>query len=251
MIIEYHRPQTIDDALALLGRTQPISVPLAGGTAFNRTSSLPQAVIDLQALGLDQIAQRGNLMEIGAMVTLQALLDSPVIEALKKVIQLEATYNLRQAASVAGTLVAAGGRSPFTTALLALDAMLTLMPGPEGISLGDFLPLRQERLRGRLITQISLPTNARLAYEYVARTPADLPIICAGAAVWTSGRTRLVLGGFGNAPTLAFDGTEAQGAEIAARSAYSEAGDEWASAEYREEMAAILARRVVGLSGSL
>jgi CO/xanthine dehydrogenase FAD-binding subunit len=250
MIIEYHRPQTMDEALALLGRTQPISLPLAGGTAIDRTSGHPQAVVDLQALGLDRIDQRGNLLEIGAMVTLQVLLDSPVADALKKVIQLEATNNLRQAASVAGTLVAASGRSPFTTALLALDAMLTILPGPEGISLGDLLPLRLERLRGRLITQIILPTHTRLAYEYVARTPADLPIVCAAASVWPSGRTRLALGGFGSAPTLAFDGAEAQGAEIAARSAYSQAGDEWASAEYREEMAVILARRVVVQSGS-
>jgi CO/xanthine dehydrogenase FAD-binding subunit len=238
MIIEYHRPQTMEAALVLLGRAQPTSIPLAGGTAIDRTSSQPQAVIDLQALGLDSIAQRGAALEIGAMVTLQALLDSPVTEALKKVIQLEATFNLRQAA-------------PFTTALLALDATITWLPGPEGIGLGDLLPLRLERLRGRLITQISLPTNARLAYEYVARTPADLPIVCAAAAVWPSGRTRLALGGFGGAPTLAFDGADALGVEIAARSAYSQAGDVWASAEYREEMAAILARRVIHQSWSV
>jgi CO/xanthine dehydrogenase FAD-binding subunit len=251
MIIEYHRPQTMDEALALLGRAQPISLPLAGGTAIDRASRQPQAVVDLQALGLDHIVQRGNLLEIGAMVTLQTLLDSPVTDTLKKVIQLEATHNLRQVASVAGTLVAGEGRSPLTTALLALDAMLTMLPGPEQVSLGDFLPLRRERLRGRLITQIDLPTNVRLAYEYVARTPADLPVICAAAAVWPSGRTRLALGGFGGAPTLACDGSEAQGVEVAARSAYSQAGDEWASAEYREEMAATLARRVVGQTGSL
>jgi CO/xanthine dehydrogenase FAD-binding subunit len=245
MIIEYHRPQTIEDALMLLGRAQPISVPLAGGTAIDRASSQPQAVIDLQALGLDHIVQRGNILEIGAMVTLQTLLESPVSDFLKHVIQLEATHNLRQAATVAGALVAASGRSPFTTALLALDAMITLLPGPEQISLGDLLPLRDERLRGRLITHISLPTNTRLAYEYVARTPADLPIICAAVAVWPSGRTRLALGGFGRAPTLAFDGTGAQGIEIAARSAYALAGDEWASVEYRQEMAAILATRAI------
>jgi CO/xanthine dehydrogenase FAD-binding subunit len=245
MITEYHRPQTIEEALALLTRSQPFSVALAGGTALDRQSSQPLAVVDLQALGLDQIAKRGNILEIGAMVRLQTLLDSAMPEAFKQVIQHEATYNLRQSATVAGTLVAADGRSPFTTALLALDAQLTALPGPEQISLGDLLPLRAERLRGRLITLVSIPLNARLAYESVGRTPADLPIVCAAAGVWPSGRTRLALGGFGHAPTLAFDGNSPEGAEVAACSAYALAGDEWASAEYREAMAGVLAQRCI------
>lgn len=243
MITEYHRPQTIDEALALLARAQPVSVPLAGGSALNRQSSQPLAVVDLQALGLDQITQRGNTLEIGAMVRLQNLLEGPVEEEIKRVIQLEATYNLRQAASIAGALVAADGRSPFTTALLALDARLTVLPGAELIGLGDLLPLRAERLRGRLITLVTVPLNARLAFETVGRTPADLPIVCAAAATWPSGRTRLALGGFGRAPALAFDGNSPEGAEIAARSAYAQAGDEWASAEYREAIAGVLTLR--------
>ena len=122
MITEYHRPKTIDEALALLGRSQPDSLPIAGGTAFNHQASQPIAAIDLQALGLDHIQRRSNQLEIGAMVRLQTLLDTVESAALKQVIQHEATYNLRQAATVAGTLVAATGRSPFATALLALDA---------------------------------------------------------------------------------------------------------------------------------
>ena len=245
-IIEYHRPQTIDEALALLARGQPASLPLAGGTAIDRTTRQPLALIDLQALGLDRITRRGNTLEIGAMVTLQSLLDAAVPEALQEVIRLEATHNLRQVATAAGTLVAASGRSPFATALLALDAVLTVLSGPEQIGLGDLLPLRSERLRGRLITQVNIPLNARMAYDYVARTPADLPIVCAAAATWPSGRTRVALGGFGRAPTLAFDGAGTDGVEAAARSAYSQVGDEWASAEYREDIAGVLAARCAG-----
>jgi hypothetical protein len=55
----------------------------------------------------------------------------------------------------------------------------------------------------------------------------------------------VALGGYGAAPLLAFDGSEADGAEVAAQSAYSQAGDEWASAEYRMEIAGILARRCI------
>jgi CO/xanthine dehydrogenase FAD-binding subunit len=90
---------------------------------------------------------------------------------------------------------------------------------------------------------VRLPSNTRLAYESVARTPVDLPIVCAALAQWPSGRVRLALGGFGEAPVLAFDGPEPGGLEIAARDVYSRAGDEWASPEYRQEVAGTLAKR--------
>lgn len=243
MIVEYHRPQTIDDALDLLGRTDPLTIPLAGGTALDRAAPEPLALVDLQALGLNQIEKRGNVLEIGAMVSLQSLLVASISEALSQVIELEATNNLRQIATIGGTLVVANGRSPFTTALLALDAMLSLLPGPQQLGLGDLLPFRPDSLRGRLMTQIAIPANARLAFETVARSPADQPIVCAAAAMWPSGRTRLALGGYGKAPKLAFDGAETVGIEAAAQSAYALAGDEWASAEYREEIAGVLATR--------
>jgi CO/xanthine dehydrogenase FAD-binding subunit len=243
MIKEYHRPRTLDEAMQLLSRPEPVTLPLGGGSFLNRPSSAAVAVVDLQALGLNVIQRRGNFIEFGATVTLETLLAQDLPPALVRAIQHEATYNLRQVATVAGTLVAAGGRSPFTTALLALDAQLTLMPAEEQMSLGDLLPVRGERLRGRLITQVALPLNTGLAYEYVARTPADLPVVCVAAAQWPSGRTRLALGGYGNAPLLAMDGPEPGGVEEAAQDVYSQAGDEWATAEYRREMAVILARR--------
>jgi len=252
MIIEYNRPQTIEEALKLLQRSDPKTVPMGGGSAINKPSPEALAVVDLQALGLNGLSVQGNLVQLGATLSLQTLLDqleagdlqsSRLAPALAQVVTHEATYNLRQTATVAGTLVAADGRSPFATALLALDAGLVVLPGEETLSLGDVLPLRQARLNGRLITQVSLPGNASLAYESVARTPADRPIVCAAVATWPSGRTRVALGGFGACPTLAMDGTEAEGAETAARNACSQAGDQWASAEYRQEVAATLVKR--------
>jgi putative selenate reductase FAD-binding subunit len=186
-------------------------------------------------------------LSLGATVTLAQLLELPDLpEVLARVVRLEATYNLRHAATLAGAVLSADGRSPLATALLALDAVLDVAragAAVEQVNLGDVLPVRGEKLRGRLVTRLTLPLNARMAYESVSRTPADLPIVCAAAACWPSGRTRLALGGFGPAPLLAMDGPQAQGAEEAARSAYGDAGDEWASAEYRQEMAQVLARR--------
>ena len=260
MIIEYYRPQTLQEALALLGRPEPPTKPLGGGSVLNQPSREPLAVVDLQALGLDGYQTKGNILELGATLTLQGLLESlelnpgsikPLVPGLPRAIRHEATHNLRQMATVAGTIVAAGGSSPFTTAILALDAVLTIASAGDvassvaetTLSIGDLLPLRRGRLEGRLITRLTLPTNAHLVYESIARSPADLPIVCAAMAIWPSGRTRLALGGYGKTPLLAFDGPEATGVETAAKSAYSEAGDEWATAAYRQEMAGVLARR--------
>lgn len=251
MIVEYHRPTKLKEALELLARPEPVTIPVGGGSAFRRTAFGPFAIVDLQALGLDAFSQKGNLLQLGATLTLQNLIGEiersglPGLASLKKAIRHEAAHNLRQVGSVAGSLVGASGRSPFATAMLALDAVMQLEPGGEEMRLGDFYAFQERRLSGRLITQVALGSNLRFAYEYVARSPADRPIVCVAAAVWPSGRTRLALGGYGPAPRLAFDGSDAEGVEAAAKSAYSAAEDAWASAEYRAEIAGVLARRAV------
>ena len=249
MIIEYHRPENIEETLELLARKEPRTRPLGGGTQLNQPSKEEFVVVDLQNLGLDTLQVRSGSVELGATLRLAGLLargeaaDLELPQGLVKAIQREGTYNLRQVATVAGALVAADGRSPFALAMLALDAMLRVEPGDETIALGDLLPVREARLHGRLITEVTVPRNVKLVYEYVGRSPADWHIVGAALAVWPSGRTRLALGGYGDAPLLAFDGNEAGGLSPAAASAYSQAGDEWATAEYRSEIAAVLAQR--------
>ena len=249
MIVDYYRPNSLEETLRLLSQPDRMNIPLAGGTAIDRYTKEDLTVIDLQDLHLNQIQDRGNTLEVGATATLQDLLNLPRLNPdFKKAILHEATHNLRQTATVAGTLVVANGRSPFATACLALDLTLVIVPGEERMALGGFLNLRQEILKGRLITQVSLPMNVTFRYVYVARSPADLPIVCVAIAQWPSGRTRVALGGFDLSPKLAMDGPEGGGADIAAMDAYSQAGDQWASADYRQEIAGVLTRRC--LSGS-
>ena len=253
MIIEYHRPETLEQALELLARTEPRTIPLGGGTKLQATSSLPVAVVDLQALAvqpdleLGLVRQVGSSLRIGAMVTLQYLLESADIPvALETALLTETSINLRNVATVAGTLLSASGRSPFATVMLALDAAVEVvgLPGSrQSISLGDILALRDKILGNQLVLGILIPINTHLAYEYIARTPADFPIVAAAVAQWPSGRTRVSLAGYGASPMLATDGPEPGGVEIAAREAYRDAGDEWASAEYRSAMAEVLTRR--------
>lgn len=259
MITEYHRPQTLEDALKLL--SAPNTRPLGGGTVLSHAVDESFAVVDLQALGLERLRKSGNNLEIGATVTLQTLLESlhsPA--ALKAALKLEAPLNLRTMGTIAGALVTCNGRSPFAAVMLALDAKVTFAPNNEQISLGNYLLLRvgadnipegsgvrrgeiPSPLKGKLISKIEIPLQTKLAFETVARSPADKPIVCAVLAQWPSGRTRLVIGGWGKAPTLAMDGNETSAVEAAARNAAHDAADEWASAEYRMDIASVQSKR--------
>ena len=241
MITAYFRPETLEEALKLLA--QPETRPMGGGTWLNQPHEENFAVVDLQALGLNQIHAVGNSLEIDACVSLEQLLGTPDCPAaLAQAIRQEASLNIRHAATVAGRLVTADGRSPFATLLLALDAKLTVAEAGSNstvYSLTDYWTLRPQGL----LTKIVIPLKVKTAYEQVARTPADLPIVAAGLAQWPGGRTRLALGGYGARPLLAMDGTEADGLESAAKNAFHEAHDPWASAEYRVDVAATLAKR--------
>jgi len=258
MITNYHRPNTLEEALTLL--SQPNTLPLGGGTLLSHTSTTLSAsgtaasvqVIDLQLLGLDNITKSGNNLELGATLTLQALLESEHCpNALISALKLEAPLNIRNAATVAGTLVTCDGHSTFASVLLALDAKIIVIDtnkAEETINIGELLPLR-EQVRGKLITKIVIPTNVKLAFDYVSKTPSDKPIVCAAVAQWNSGRTRLALGGYDKSPMLGMDGTEADGIETAAKNAFHEATDEYASAEYRMDVAGTLAKRCLEALG--
>jgi len=245
VITQYHRPKTLTEALTLVA--QPKTYPLGGGIKLSQFSNDEYAVVDLQALSLNQMQKKGSKLEVGAATTLQVLFEHPdTPEALKKAIRHEASLNTRNLATVAGTLVTSDGRSPFATMMMALDAELTLKNSEnkaETIRLGDFFPMREETLANKLITRITFSAKLNAAYEYVARTPADKPILCTAVTQWESGRTRLVLGGWGESPTLAMDGKGTDGIGKAAKNAAQDANDQWASAAYRQDVAITLTKR--------
>jgi CO/xanthine dehydrogenase FAD-binding subunit len=244
MILEYFRPETLKETLSLLSRENPKTVPLGGGTVLNAPSDDDVAVVDLQALGWSGIEQKGRDLVAGATVSLQTLMNTDSIQpSLTAAIRWQAAYNLRQTGTVAGALVSGDGRSPFLTVMLALDTALVWQPDDLAQQLGEFLPLRAGKWPGAVISEVRFSTQTALSYEYVARTPADKPVVCASAARWPSGRTRIVLGGYGKAPLTILDGEANEGVLEAAEAAYLTAEDQWATADYRAEMAKVLVSR--------
>lgn len=212
MIIAYHRPKSLDEALALLARSDPQTVPLGGGTVLSRPGPGSFAVVDLQDLGLNRIEASSGRLEIGATVALQDLYaHAGIPSGLRQAIRRETTYNLRQTASVAGALVSADARSPFATGMLALDAGLVWASGEE-TSLETYYSQPEPRKTG-LILRVVISSDGMCRYLSVAKTPADVPLVCGAVGQWPDGRQRLVIGGIGAHPFVLQDKTKAQGQE--------------------------------------
>lgn len=246
MIVELHRPEQLSDALALLSRVTPRTLPLGGGTAMPSFEDEPVALVDVQGLGLDQAEMRGVWLWLGAGMRLSAVEQHTAIQPeLHRVITAEAGLNVRQMATLGGSVASADGRSALLCALLALDARLMIEPGAQEIELSELIYQRSQVLRGKLITGIGLPANASLAVETVRRTPASPPMVIAAVVRWPSGRTRLAVGGAGSTPRLAMDGPEPGGIGAAAANALFDVEDFMASAEYRRAIAPVLAERAL------
>jgi CO/xanthine dehydrogenase FAD-binding subunit len=144
--------------------------------------------------------------------------------------------------------MAADARSPLLLLLLVLAAHLSISDGEAEITLDEFLDRRNSVKDPFLIRQITFNQPNALHYEYVARTPADRPIVSAAASAPDRGEALSVaIGGYGERPLClepvqkgAIEDAQAQAAQY-----YSTAADAFASAEYRSEIVSILVGRTL------
>lgn len=266
-----HRPESVDEAVTLLRQGGPNTVALAGGTALVASGRRDvEEVVDLRFLSLSYVCVQSATLCIGATTTLQQLVDHPELQTfassvLVETAQAEAGRNLRNAATVGGTVASAGGDSFLLTALLALDAQLTIYaPESRQIPLAGFLAYRERLLDdGALIGEVRLPLligPLGAAAAAVGRTPRDRPIVCAVArfelASGIASNVRVALGGVARVPVRAnateqllerksFSDERVGAAVEMAADGLAPEDDFRGSAEYRREVAQVLARRAL------
>lgn len=243
MISQYHRPDSIEQALQLLGRKTPKTVPLGGGTRISQYRGDPIEVVDIQNLRLEQFSADQDAYTLGAGVRLADMegwheLPSVYRAALRK----EGTLNLRQSATVGGTIVGASGTSLFACALLAADASLVWLPGETVVGYGDWLALKNG---GLLLKEVRVPALVEVRQEFVARSPQDVAFLSVTLARWKSGRVRVILGGTMAKPLVIADGTGVEGVEEGLRSISRQIADHWAGADFRADTAVTLFRRIL------
>jgi len=238
MITQYHRPTTLDDAVALVAR--PDAVVVAGGTSVNaHPRRAPSAAIDLQALGLDGIDADGETVRIGATARLQSFADSSLVPpVLRDLARREAPNTIRNMATIGGTIGAADPESELLAGLLAFGARATIVrAGSPTEHLVSELLDNPALLNGAIITGISVPSNGTGAADRTARTPMDRPIVSAVAFRDASGTERLAMTGVATSPALVDPANLAD---------LDPPSDFRGSSEYRKRLAEVLARRVAG-----
>lgn len=280
---EYHRSETLAEALELLARPGVISAPLAGGTTLVprlvAASNEIEAVVDLRRLGLDFIKLEGEILRLGATATLADVAEEDVCHRvagglLSRAARLNAVVNVRNATTVGGLVVEGDPTSELLLALLALDAEVVVRTaggGAQSLKLAAFPGAPTDALtggpsagsgRGLLTEVLLLVPRGRVGagLARVGRTPHDRPIVAAAAVVVREGdvaaRVGLAMSGVAGTP-LRLDGVEeALAGQALTDEALEQALDGLAerlrppsdfrgSVEYRQAMAPILARRAL------
>lgn len=239
----YHRPTTLEEALALVSHADLEATVLAGGTVLNaQPDQDPIDVVDLQELGLDDVSPSGERLEIGAMTRLQALADHHLVPAVvRDLARREAPSTLRNAATVGGTVGAADPESELLAGLLTYEATVTVVHsiGSESIALDELLADRSHLGLG-IITSVSIAVDGDAAAERTGRTPADRPIVLAVGRRTGEGALRLALTGVAATPVLV---------DPAAIAALEPPSDFRGSSGYRKHLAGVLVGRVLARLG--
>ena len=235
----YHRPTNLADALSLLQRDDVVTAPLGGGTELNAAAgSVPDEVVDLQDLGIGTITRDGATLTVGAMASLQDVVDHEwTPPALRDLAHGEAPNTIRNAATVGGTVAAADSESRFLAGLLAYEAVATVA-GPAGDEDVRVSALLDDRglLNGKLIRSVSIEVGGAGASAGTGRTPADTPIVLVAGRRSETGTITLAATGVAATPiTITPDATED----------LDPPGDFRGTPSYRRHLAAVLSARVM------
>jgi len=211
ILAEYHKPNSVAEAVQLLRRTDVRLRPLAGGSQLvgaleTRAAKDVDGVVDLAGLGLHRIVETDGGLHIGATATLSDICEHPLAGKLaggilRRTAVYEGPVNLRNAATVGGVVASAETDSEFYAALLALDASVVTSNGERE----TVTPLHAFGIPAshHLIVAVTLPVRTlRSGHARVARTPSDRCIVAA-VVVGGEGEERTALCGVDERPVLA------------------------------------------------
>jgi carbon-monoxide dehydrogenase medium subunit len=166
----YHQPPTLDEALRLLEELGSRARVVAGGTdlivELSRNVKPTSTLIDITRIEeLRGIRDEGDAIVLGALATHNDVIASSLcvesaLPLAQACIELGAPQ-LRSRATVAGNLVTGSPANDTISALIALDASLTLASahGTRSVKLTEFYPgFRQTLLQpAELVTAITIP----------------------------------------------------------------------------------------------
>jgi aerobic-type carbon monoxide dehydrogenase small subunit (CoxS/CutS family)/CO/xanthine dehydrogenase FAD-binding subunit len=266
-IRSYHRPGRLAEAVDLKARG---AVVLAGGTRLLAGAVDVPNLLDLAGLDLSELTVDDGDLRIGAMVSLQELVDSrQAAESTAGLLPAacrnrSVSWMIRGMATIGGEAVGADGDSEVAAALLALNTVFTVHR-PEGdLEVPALRFLRdpaQDLEGGGIVTALVVPGAPHgAALERVAVATSAQPLVAVAVTLSFAGelcaRARIAVTGLETRPARVLEaearveGThlddtaiEKAVGQVRARGPFR--SDANAPASYRREAAAALARRAI------
>ncbi len=271
----YHDPETVAEAVALLGRLENSRL-LAGGQSLmpmlNMRYALPDHVVDLNRVGaLSYLREAGGALEIGAMTRQRDIEFSGVVRdrcpLMHEAILQVGHRQTRNRGTLGGSLCHLDPAAELVAVAAALDATVGIA-GPGGQRELPFAEFPAGYMTpalgpGEMLTGARFPLWGKghgHAFVEFSRRHGDFAVVSAAALleVDQSGkiaRVSVTLGGTGPAPVRAREAERALVGNVASDRLFRDAcescrrldavGDVHAPASYRQHLAAVLSRRAL------
>lgn len=241
-LIQYLRPTSKQEAWALKEKFGDKAQFLFRGNFQPWLEENAEVLIDLQDTNLDDIEWTGPGLRFGGLTTLKQLEEALDVADFREALNIEYGLNVRNSLSLSNFLSQTNGRSPVLCCMMALGSRIATLNNAEEISLTQFL---LDRVSEDPAINLFMPEPKLLAFESVGRSPKDLPIVCVSTAKSIDGNIRVAVGGTKKVlPGFTLQGFDDDGQEQI-KSLLSDTDDEWASAEYRQEVGAVLLSRAL------
>lgn len=271
----YARASSVDHAVELLGREDGARV-LAGGQSLIATLNMrldaPSLLVDINGIaGLDLIAERDGMLEIGALTRHAQAMASPAIARAAPLLALAYPHvahpAIRNRGTIGGSIALADPAAELPACLLALGGEVDIA-GPGGrrsIKADDFFRgLFDTALApGEILTAVRVPAATpamRYGFAELARRHGDYALVGLAASARAAGAgfadLRLVFFGIGATPVRARAAEEAlagdapdlaslEAAAIGLATDLDPEDDIQASARTKKHLAGVLLRRVL------
>ena len=261
----YHRPSSVDEAVALFGKGSE-SKYLAGGhtliPVMKQRLASPSDVIDLGKIKeLIGIEASGDTLIIKAATThydvAQSTAAQKAIPALAYLATLIGDPAVRHRGTIGGSIANNDPAADYPAALLALGA--TVKTNKRSISAEDFFQgLFTTALEdGEIITQVSFPVPAKAGYEKMRHPASRFALTGVFVAQTKAGEVRAAATGASQSGVMRVPAIEAAlkanwSAGALANVVISDSGllaDLYGSADYRANLIKVMAQRAVTAAG--
>jgi 2-furoyl-CoA dehydrogenase FAD binding subunit len=212
---DYVRPDSADEAVAVLAEYGDAASVLAGGQSLmpmlNLRVAEPAVLIDIACLKeLDYIRIADGKVEVGAAVTQSRLKDWPELAGklplLGAALPFVGHFQTRNKGTVCGSIAHADPSSeiPLVLATLGGEVVLRSHRGTRAVAAADFQrgTLTTAREPDELIMAVRFPVQPtlRVAFREVARRHGDFAIIAVAACVEDGDTVRIGIGGIADRP---------------------------------------------------